>query len=101
MRVRFSDEAKTKLRAIHAYIAKDSPRNADAMVDRITQRARRVGDFPHAGRKVAEYALDTLREVSEPPYRIIYRIKPGEIEIATLMHYRQLLPDDVLPARAP
>lgn len=101
MRVRFSDEAKARLRAIHAYIAKDSSRNADAMVDRITRRAMRIGDLSHAGRKVPEYSLDTLREVSEPPYRIIYRIKPGEIEIATLMHYRQLLPDDLLSAHAP
>ena len=95
MRVRFSDEALAKLHAIHAYIAQDAPKAADAMIDRLTRRAERIGDLPRAGRKVPEYRLDALREVLERPYRIIYRIKPGEIEIATVMHYRQLLPDDL------
>jgi len=95
MRVRFSDEARAKLRAIHGYIAQDSPRNADAMVDRITRSAQRIGDFPRSGHKVPEYRLDALREVLERPYRIIYRIQPDEIEIVTLMHYRQLLPEDL------
>lgn len=95
MRVRFSDEAKTKLRAIRAYIAKDSATHADAMIDRITRRATGIGDVPYAGRKVPELSRDDVREVSEQPYRIIYRIKADEIEIATVMHYRQLLPEDL------
>ncbi len=95
MRVRLTDEAKAKLRAIHAYIAEDAPQRADAMIDRITRHAMRVGEMPRAGRKVTEYRLDTLREVLERPYRIIYRIQPDEIEVLTVMHYRQLLPDDL------
>ncbi len=95
MRVRLTDEAKAKLRAIHAYIAEDVPQRADAMIDRITRHAMRVGEMPRAGRKVTEYRLDTLREVLERPYRIIYRIQPDEIEVLTVMHYRQLLPDDL------
>lgn len=96
MRVRFSDEALAKLRAIHTYIAQDSPQNAAAMIDRITRRAERTGDLPRIGRKVPEYQLDTLREVLERPYRIIYRIRSDdELEIITVMHYRQLLPEDL------
>lgn len=96
MRVRFSDEAIAKLRAIHTCIAQDSPQNATAMIDRITRRAERAGDLPRIGRKVPEYALDTLREVLERPYRIIYRIRSDdELEIITIMHYRQLLPEDL------
>ena len=94
MKVRFSDEAKARLHAIHAYIAQESPRNAAALVDRITRRAQRIGDFPRSGHEVPEFRLDTLREVLERPYRIIYRITPDEIQIVTLMHYRQLLPED-------
>lgn len=95
MRVRFSDEAKTKLRAIRAHIAKDSPARADAMIDRITRRAEQVVDVPRAGHRVSELARDDIREVLERPYRVIYRIKPDEIEIVTVMHYRQLLPEDL------
>lgn len=95
MRVRFTDEATARLRAIHAHIARDARNHADAMIDRITRHAERIGDFPRTGRKVPEYRLDLLREVLERPYRIIYRIKSDEIEIVTVMHYRQLLPEDL------
>jgi plasmid stabilization system protein ParE len=95
MRVRLTDEAKAKLRAIRAQIAEDAPQRADAMIDRITRHAERIGELPHAGRRVPEYQIDTLREVLERPYRIIYRIQPDEIEVLTVMHYRQLLPGDL------
>ncbi len=96
MRVRFTDEAKRRLRAIRDHIAADAPDRAIAMVDRITRRASRIGTVPYSGRKVPEYALDDLREVLERPYRVIYRIKADEIEVLTVMHYRQLLPDDLI-----
>jgi plasmid stabilization system protein ParE len=44
---------------------------------------------------VPEYPLDTLREVFVSPYRILYRVKPTEIEIISVVHYRQLLPSDL------
>jgi toxin ParE1/3/4 len=95
MKVRFSDEALAKLRAIRVHIAEDSPKNADAMIDRILRRAERTADLPRSGRKVPEYNLDTLRQAMERPYRIIYRINDDEIVIVTVMHYRQLLPEDL------
>lgn len=95
MKVRYAAEALAKLRAIRDHIAQDAPSHADSMIDRITRHAERIGELPRAGRKVPEYELDTLREVLERPYRIIYRIRPDEIEVLTVMHYRQLLPDDL------
>lgn len=96
MTVRFSDEARAKLRAIHLYLAKESRARADAMIERIVRRTAQIDILPHMGRKVVEFGRDDLREVAESPYRIIYRIKPEAIEIVTVMHYRQLLPDDLL-----
>ena len=95
MRVRFSAEATANLRAINAYIARDSVSHADAIIDRITRRAMALATFPKSGRAVPEYALETLREVPEPPYRIIYRIEPDTLQIITVMHGRQILPDDL------
>jgi len=96
MRVCFTAESMTRLRAIHAYIARDSVSHADAMIDRITCRAMALATFPQSGRAVPEYAVETLREVPEPPYRIIYRIQADMLQIVTVMHGRQLLPDDLL-----
>lgn len=95
MRVRFSDEALAKLHAIHSYIAVDAPMRATPVIERIIRRAEQVGDLPYKGRKVPEFQREWLREVRERPYRIIYRIKPREIEIVTVMHDRQLLPQDL------
>jgi len=95
MRVRFSSEARAKLRAIHAYLAAEAPQHADALIDRLTRRAELIGNFPYSGRTVPEYRQESVREVLERPYRIIYRIKADEVEIATVMHCRQLLPEDL------
>lgn len=94
MKIQFTDEAVAKLRAIHDFIAKDSPTRAVEMVDRLTRRALQVAELPHAGRMVPEYQRDMLREVLERPYRIIDRIQADGIEVLTVMHYRQTLPAD-------
>jgi plasmid stabilization system protein ParE len=52
--------------------------------------------LPRAARVVPEYRVEAVREVFERPYRIIYRIKADEIEVLTVMHYRQLLPADLV-----
>jgi toxin ParE1/3/4 len=96
MKVFLTDEAKAKLDAIHAYIAADAPMRAAPMIDRITRRALNIGTLPYAGRRVPEINRDDIREVLEAPYRIIYRIAPREIQVLTIMHYRQLLPDDLV-----
>jgi plasmid stabilization system protein ParE len=48
---------------------------------------------------VPEYRQQNLREVLVRPYRIIYRLQPDTIEIITILHYRQLLPDDLAPSQ--
>lgn len=42
-----------------------------------------------------EYAQPDLREVLGRPYRIIYRVGAERIDVITVMHYRELLPDDL------
>jgi toxin ParE1/3/4 len=36
-----------------------------------------------------------VREILERPYRILYCIKQDRVDVITVMHYRQLLPDDL------
>lgn len=69
-----------------AYIALDSPEYAKRMVDRITRRSQQIANFPLSGRKVPEYNLEQIREVIEDPYRIIYHIKPDQIDVLTVIH---------------
>ena len=65
------------------------------MVDRVTKRTEQIASFPMSGRKVPEYEADDIREIIEKPYRIIYRIKPEQIDVLTIVHCSQLLAKDI------
>lgn len=86
MKVHWTKTAEEHLDAIYSYIALDSPEYAKHMVDRLTHRSEQIAQFPLSGRKVPEYGLDKIREVIESPYRIIYYIKPDQIDILAVIH---------------
>lgn len=86
MKVQWTDTAEGHLDAIYAYIALDSPEYAKRMVDSITRRSQQIADFPLSGRRVPEYDTDQIREVIEGPYRIIYHIKPDQIDVVAVIH---------------
>ena len=95
MRVHWTDNATAHLLDIYEYIARDSSIYAKRMVDRVTRRSEQIASFPMSGRKVPEYEADDIREIIEKPYRIIYRIKPYQIDVLAIVHRRQLLPEDI------
>ncbi len=96
MRVVWSARAKTRLREIHDYIAKDSPIRAKQVVDRLTRWSERLTLEPRVDRRVPEYRRDDLREVLDRPFRLIYLVAADQIGIVTVKHYRQELPEDPL-----
>ena len=62
------------------------------MIERLTNRSEQIASFPLSGRMVPEYEAPDVREVIERPYRIIYRIKPDQIDILAVVHGAQMLP---------
>jgi addiction module RelE/StbE family toxin len=90
--VHWTDTAREHLRAIHAYIAENSPQYALRMVDRLTRRSQQIADFPLSGRVVPEFEHGQIREVLEGSYRIIYYIKPDQIDVLAVIHSAQLIP---------
>ena len=86
MRVHWTINAQEHLSAIHQYIAQSSPEYALRMVDRLTRRSQQIADVPLSGRRVPEYGIDQIREIIEPPYRIIYHIKPDQIDVIAVLH---------------
>ena len=87
-------EARSRLAEIEDYIAHDSPQNARKVARRLVVRTRDVGALPRLGRAVPEYSGSGLHELLERPFRLIYRITEEQVEVMTVMHYRQLLPSD-------
>ena len=86
MRIYWTSTAESHLDSIYAYIAQNSPEYAQHMVDRITRRSKQIATFPLSGRSVPEYEMGQIREVIEFPYRIIYHIKPDQIDILAVIH---------------
>ena len=89
MNVHWTDTALAHLEAIYRYIAQDSSAYAKRMVDRLTRRSQQIAEFPLSGRMVPEYEMTQIREVVEGPYRIIYHIKPDQIDVLAVLHAAQ------------
>lgn len=92
MRVHWTDTAMEHLSAIHDYIAQSSKKYAQRVVDRLTRRSQQIGMFPLSGRIVPEFEVEQIREVIEGQYRIIYYIKPGQIDVLAVIHGVQQAP---------
>ena len=88
----WSPQAFRDIESIRAYIAEDSPRVAELVVGRIIKAVERLTIFPESGRKVPERNDPEIREVIESPYRVVYRVRAGTVEIATVFRASRLLP---------
>ena len=98
MKVVWTKRAKTRLRAIHQHIAQDNPQAAQKEIEKILRRSKKLAEPPEIGHQVEGYEDTELREVLVRPYRLIYLIKPDRKDVITVLHYRQLLPDDLAPS---
>ena len=94
MKVHWTRNAISHLANIYEYISLNSPTYANRTVDKITLRSEQIADQPYSGRKVPEYDAEDIRELIEKPYRIIYLIKPDQIDVLAVIHGAQLMPDD-------
>ncbi len=93
MKVFWTETAVENLSAIYTYIAQNSPQYAAIIVDRITRRSEQVVNFPLSGRIVPEFETEQIREVIEGSYRIIYYIKPEQIDVLAVIHgAQQIIP---------
>jgi toxin ParE1/3/4 len=89
----WSFQALRDLEAIREYIAADSPRYSDLVVERIITAVERLRSFPESGRVVPERGDPQIREVIVKPYRVVYRHREGEVEIATVFRASRQFPD--------
>mgnify|MGYP003556166347 FL=1 len=86
MKVHWTNTAIEHLSAIHDYIAQSSNQYAKRVVDRLTKRSQQIAGFPLSGRIVPELNVEQIREVIEGHYRIIYYIKPDQIDVLAVIH---------------
>jgi toxin ParE1/3/4 len=90
MKVVFREAAYADLDRIFIWIARDRPRSAHSVVDRILDSAERLGRFPqmgHVGRApgTLEWVVPGL------PYVVVYRINTDDevIDVVSVFHGAQ------------
>jgi plasmid stabilization system protein ParE len=90
-RVSWSPEALDDVESIAAYIAKDSPCYASAVVQKILDVAQNLGKFPNIGPIVPEIGEPEFRERFVYSYRVIYRVTAPQVLIIAVVHGKRLL----------
>jgi len=90
--VRWTSTARLDLEDIIEYIAQDNINAALDVLDRIENRAAKLGDLTQRGRLIPEL-LDTgishYRELIESPWRIIYRQIDQTVYIVAVLDSRR------------
>lgn len=94
--VRWAAVARDDLDRAISFIANSSLPNALKVAGRIEALAMSLTTFPRRGRVVPELERHGIREwlqVTEPPWRLIYRIDKRRVEIVALVDGRRSLED--------
>ena len=89
----WSPQSLDDLESIRAYIAQDSPVYADLVVRRLVAAVERLRVFPESGRIVPERNDPVIREILARPYRVVYRVQPGKVEIVMVFRASRLFPN--------
>lgn len=82
----WTEFAVEDLRLIHEYISRDSKRYADRFIEKLINRIDQLESFPKSGRVVPEFNLESIRELIEGNYRIIYKMSTSEVTIIRVHH---------------
>lgn len=91
--LRWTEQAVAQLGAIVDYVSVSSPVYAEQLVHRIQARFDQAISYPESGRAVSEAGSEAargdVRELVEPPYRLMYRVREQTIEVIAIVHERR------------
>lgn len=89
----WTELALEDLKIIHNYIAQDSHSYASIYTEKLLRRVKQLETFPRSGRVVPEFGIDSIRELIEGNYRIVYRLNTEYVFIARVQHSAMILSD--------
>lgn len=92
MILRWTNRAVEHLEMLHAFVADDSIRAADALIHTVFEAAEQLLAFPELGRKGR---VSGTRELILPRTKIIlaYRIHKTSVQILAVLHAARRWPD--------
>ena len=93
--IEMSLSARRDLAEITRYIAQNNPRTALRVTDRIEAKINSLDHFPHKGSYVPELMAKNkdYRQITEPPWEIIYRVDNEVVTIMAVVDSRRNLQD--------
>lgn len=93
MKIFFTPRSKSDISEIVHYISQDNPQAARDWAKSVFDSVKSLENFPSLGRIVPEYSEDTIREIIQGQYRIVYKVNQPEEEIyiVTIHHSKHLL----------
>jgi plasmid stabilization system protein ParE len=89
MRVIWTEQAWERLLEIERFVARDDPRAAARLVDRLIDRGDALAEHPDRGRRLPELPDSGLRELVIGNYRIVYRRTPSAVVVLTVFEGQQ------------
>jgi toxin ParE1/3/4 len=84
----WSPLARSRLRQIRAYVARDKPEAAERLAMRIVAMVEALRNHPRLGRVGAEPGIREL-VIGSTPYIVLYRVQGQRVTISTIWHGAQ------------
>jgi len=94
MEIVLTDRFLTRVEECTDYIALDHIPTAIKWAEGVFEHCRNLSDQPETGRIVPEFRRPEIRELIHGNYRLVYELKTNQIDMLTIWHTRQMLPDD-------
>lgn len=97
MEIRLASSALDDLKAIQLYYhEQEVPDIGQKLVTTIIQGLERLKIHPKSGRVVPEFEAEHIRELIQPPFRVVYLLTKHEIVLIRVWRSERLLelPDD-------
>jgi len=91
VRIDWTQQSIDDLKSIHAYIAAESKVYANRLIEKLITRVRQLEHFPESGKIVPEFGQNSIRELIEGNYRVVYKIHTDHIGIIRVHHTARLL----------
>lgn len=92
MRIRWTKPAATTLGNIQEYIAKENPRAAFEVAQRIRIAVSQLQEYPRVGRPGRVSGTFEL-VIHDLPYIVTYRVRKDEVQILSVYHTSRKWPE--------
>jgi len=92
MTVEWTETATTHVVALRDYLLGVSSPYAQVIADRIVRKTEVLQAQPYLGAEVPEYRDESLRELFEHPYRILYRVRDDRVQVVAVIHSSRRMP---------